>query len=97
MKLTTKTRAEIETIETRFHIIREEHVVPITKKVQILGGISFEDQKLIDASSEELNVYKVRLENILCQTDQKEKYYPRLNNKVALRFLITVMLIIFRW
>ena len=77
MKLTTKTRAEIETIETRFHIIREEHVVPITKKVQILGGISFEDQKLIDASSEELNAYKIRLENILCQTDQKEKDYSR--------------------
>ena len=72
MKLTTKIRTEIETIETRFHIIREEHVVPITKKVQILGGISYEDQKLIDSISEELTVYKVRLENILCQTDQKE-------------------------
>ena len=84
---TGKESEEIETIETRFHIIREEHVVPITKKVQILGGISFEDQKLIDASSEELNAYKVRLENILCQTDQKEKDYS---------LLVTVMLLIFR-
>ena len=70
MQLTTKMKAEINTIQKG-----AEHT---TQNVfSILGGgrgaISFETKKLCDASIRELVAYKVRLENSLCQTDIKEQ------------------------
>ena len=45
-----------------------------TTKLEVLKcGISSEDKDIFRSIMEELNPYKVRLENILCETDIKEQ------------------------
>ena len=69
MRLTTQMIAEFETIQKR-----ADH---ISKKVHpFLDGtrnITFETNDLFDSSIQELTTYKVRLENLLCETDKKEQ------------------------
>ena len=67
MKLTTQMIAEIGTIELRYwHITQKVHPLLQEKK-------TFETKEFIDASIQEMNTYKVRLENLLCETDIKEQ------------------------
>ena len=69
MRLDTLMKAEIKTINVQVgHIIQ--------KVDPFIGGtkyISFETKELFDASIRELTTYKVRLENLLCETDKKEQ------------------------
>ena len=78
MRLTTQLRAEVEATRMR--------VVLLTRDVLHLGLecqrrdpeltdviVYPEYKQKFDAIIEELNIYKVRLENILCETDLKEQ------------------------
>ena len=73
MQLTTQMLAEIEQIETRFRHVVEEYVKPmqlVGLPPELLIEIIFRNSRFIIA---ELNPCKVRLENILCETDIKEQ------------------------
>ena len=61
-------KAEIGTIESR---IRH-----ITKKVYpflVQKNKTFETKEFFDANIQEMTAYKVRLENLICETDIKEQ------------------------
>ena len=71
MRLTTQMRAEFETIRTRIdHIMHE--VFPFTYGSR---KVTNEAKELLDASIQKMTTYKVRLENLLCETDEKEQAY----------------------
>ena len=81
MQLTTQMLAEIESIETRVDHIDREIVQPMLYEFIRYGslgkksGIKTRDflARKSRAIIAELNPYKVRLENILCETDKKEQ------------------------
>ena len=73
MKLTNEMRAEVETIQTRFNQINDEFVVPVQREIMRVGSVFVETIEIGNAIIGELNIYKVRLENILCDTDIKEQ------------------------
>ena len=74
MQLTTQMRSEIETIRKRLDDIDKFLQEKMIKK-------RFLDDEFLEATKElagiilELNPYKVRLENILCETDSKEQVH----------------------
>ena len=73
MQLTDQMLAEIGTIQTRVNHIAMEIVKPMLIEVALGNeGIETRDRKS-RAMIAELNLYKVRLENILCETDVKEQ------------------------
>ena len=71
MKLTTQMRAEIETIRKRvlqiYDVRYKIYMEPMTETTAI--NIKQNSPAIIA----ELNPYKVRLENLLCETDIKEQ------------------------
>ena len=69
MRLTTQMIAEIKTIRTRTEHIFQK-VYPFFDGTR---NITFETKEFFDASIQEMNTYKVRLENLLCETDKKEQ------------------------
>lgn len=74
MRLTTQMRAEVEKVHTRSN----EFIERIEKLMQFsdfegLDGTSIGGGDKIDSIINELSTYKVRLENILCETDDKEQ------------------------
>ena len=72
MQLTTQMQAEIETIRTRVDHICHQVCVPLETEVGSGGEMLPEYEEIVQEVIEELNSYKVRLENILCETDEKE-------------------------
>ena len=72
MKLTAQLRAELGTIETRCDQMSLE-CHRNTREVTRNRGMSSENEDIFRSIMEELNPYKVRLENILCETDIKEQ------------------------
>ena len=73
MQLTTQMQAEIETIRTRVDHIGDQVWIPLETEVGSSGEILPEYEEIAQEVIEELNPYKVRLENILCETDKKEQ------------------------
>ncbi len=73
MELTHQMQAEIETIRIRTMQIHDEVLLPLRREMLRCRGISTESMKYGNAIIEEMNTYKVRLENILCETDIKER------------------------
>ena len=70
-KLTAQLRAEMEAIQARCDQLSMQYN---TNKKEILRKrllISSEDKEIFHSIMQELNPYKVRLENILCETDVK--------------------------
>ena len=65
--LTTQMRDELETIRLRFVRITQEF-----SDFERLSRTSIDCRGKADSIINELNTYKVRLENILCETDHKE-------------------------
>ena len=65
MQLTAQMTAEIATMVKRLKHMRQK-VYPFFD-----SGISFEHKEVIDASIQELTTCKIRLENLLCETDMK--------------------------
>ena len=76
MQLTTQMLAEIGSIQTRVYSIANEIIKPMSSAMifEEPNKVEFEirDRKS-RAIIAELNPYKVRLENILCETDRKER------------------------
>ena len=71
MRLTTQMKAEIETIRKRVDVLS-------SKLQQMVMG--FDDgEHIVRATIVELKPYKVRLENILCETDIKEQAHSPMN------------------
>ena len=70
MKLSAHLLAELGTIETRCD---QMNMGFQNKKMEVLRkrGILSEDEEIFHSIMQELNPYKVRLENILCETDVK--------------------------
>ena len=66
MRLTTQMRAEMKTIRTRLAQIRALELSHLKRDYSLGGGKA-------DSIINELFTYKVRLENILCETDNKEQ------------------------
>ena len=74
MQLTTQMAAEVEAISARIWFINKEHLEPMVMGFVKNGAPSKDRYKPIClANMEELNSCKVRLENILCETDEKEQ------------------------
>ena len=74
MQLTTQMLAEVGSIQTRVCYIFDEIIIPMLFEASLGNELEIEtrDQK-IRAIIAELNPCKIRLENILCATDQKEQ------------------------
>jgi len=68
MQLTAQMKAEIETMRI---ILRVQHIV--SPMISIHKAISLEIKEIFDSSIQESSTYKVRLENLLCETDIKEQ------------------------
>ena len=87
MRLTTQMQVEVQTIDTRVYHITEQVLIPMEAEQMKLGAsmpktrdLFVKTQKhwskhrnIAHATITELNPYKVRLENILCETDVKEQ------------------------
>ena len=69
MELTTQMLAETDAIRTRVH--------DISKEMSNLRLIHELEDRRFHAFMAELNPYKVRLENILCETDVKEQAHSQ--------------------
>ena len=77
MRLTARMLIELRTINRRVDHISREIVYPILFKCQF-PPISSEMIENTQAVIAELNGYKTRCENILCETDIKEKAHEDL-------------------
>ena len=75
MRLTPQMQVEIGKIRTRVEFMVQQVCAPLEAKMMKRGGylIRGEDDVIAHAAIAELNPYKVRLENILCETDIKEQ------------------------
>ena len=73
MRLTTQMQAEFETIHGRIECIKKEVLTSVIEDFERFGGVSFQTGTKNEIFYEELNTYKVRMENILCETDDKEQ------------------------
>ena len=85
MKLTTQMRAEIDTTHTRVSQLAQEFWMTIRRATESLGRISSETGENMAAIIEELKTHKVRIENILCETDIQEQ--DHLSTTMADRWL----------
>ena len=78
MELTTQMQAEMGTIRTRVDHICDQVWIPLEIELMRRGGnCTVKDEDTAHATVAELNPYKVRLENILCETDVKEKAHSQ--------------------
>ena len=73
MRLTTQMQAELETIQGRIECIKNEVILSVIEDFERFGGVSFQTDTKNEIFYEELNTYKVKMENILCETDDKEQ------------------------
>ena len=91
MKLTTQMRAEIDTTHTRVSQLAQEFWTTIRRATESLGRISSKTGEDMAAIIEELKTHKVRIENILCETDIQEQgqlSYTLTNRWLRRRFFI---------
>ena len=73
MELTPQMYAEVGTIEDRVEHISDRVWNPLEEEWMRCCRMTDEDVNIMNAIIAELNPYKVRLENILCETDMKEQ------------------------
>ena len=66
-------KAEFETIRKRVDFISKEVWIPLETKWMRLGRILPEDVNIGHVVNAEVYPFKVRLENMLCETDSKEQ------------------------
>ena len=83
MHLTTQMQAEIGTIRTRVGYIVDQVWHPLEKEMMRRGGCNAEDKSTSHSIIAELDAYKVRLENILCETDIKEQARSSINHRIV--------------
>ena len=75
MHLTDQMLAEIETIRSRVDFITSQVMVPLEAEMMRRGVYMKKDEDIARATIAEMSPFKVRLENILCETDCKEQAY----------------------
>ena len=85
MRLTTQMQAEIEAIRTRNLALHQVSILLI-EEMKRRGGILAKDKETAHATIAELNPYKIRLENILCETDIKEQARSPMNLRIVIFF-----------
>ena len=88
MQLTNQMLAEIEHIQARVRHVYEKFVKPMEFEIlqpEPSTEIISRNRRIIIA---ELNPCKVRLENILCETDRKEQAHSHLNHLIRIFQLI---------
>ena len=73
MELSTQMRAEVETIHNRLAEINQNFILPMKKETIQIKGVSLRTKAIVGPIIEELIPYKVALENLLCETDNKEQ------------------------
>ena len=73
MRLTAQMQAEIESIRTRVFLIHEQVLIPIFEGLQKHRRFLTKDKDTAHTTIAELNPYKIRLENLICETDIKEQ------------------------
>ena len=83
MRLTTQMQAEIESIQARLHRTNDQVWIPLKEGMKRRGGFLAEDEDTHHAFIEELNPYKIRLENMLCETDMKEQARSPMNLRIG--------------
>ena len=77
MHLTTQMQAEFETIRKRLDIIAKQVWIPMETKLMRLVGVTPKDVHIGYVINAEVYPYKVRLENMLCDTDCKEQAHSQ--------------------
>ena len=95
MQLTTQMLVEMKSIQTRVCRIQEILFPMITESVMTSPdneGIETRHRK-IRASIAELNPYKVRFENMLCETDVKEQAHSHLNQVIRFSSLLAIRIL----
>ena len=79
MRLTTQLRAEVDATRMRVEFLTCDVLLPLgiqcSRQSPALNEVlvSPEHKQIFDSVMQELSIYKVRLENILCETDMKEQ------------------------
>ena len=73
MRLTAQMQAEVERIRTRVDLIQAQAWVPLIELMKRRSEFLAKDKDTAHATIAELNPYKIRLENILSETDMKER------------------------
>ena len=79
MQLTTQMQAELKNIQSRVDFISEEFWIPLETDLTTRIKITPEHVKTAHCVYTELHPYKVRLENMLCETDVKEQAHSNLS------------------
>ena len=74
MRLTPQLRAEGACMMQAYLCIKKEYL-ELVKKASRLDRVSLAEEENCQAIIAELNPYKVRLENIFCETDIKEQVH----------------------
>ena len=72
-KLTAQLRAEMEAIEARLGQVKMEILTNLNVVARNQCIVYDENKEFCRLLMKEVNSYKVRLENILCETDIKEQ------------------------
>ena len=72
-KLTAQLRAEMEAIDARLVQVKKECQRNLNEIARNQCRVYDENKEFYRLLIKELNSYKVRLENILCETDIKEQ------------------------
>lgn len=75
MQLTTQMQAEMKTIQSRVDFISEKFWIPLEADLTTRIKITPEHVKTAHYVYAELHPFKVRLENMLCETDVKEQVH----------------------
>ena len=78
MRLTNELRTELGAIQTEVDRINYECFMPMVLEYKTCRKISASSKENIHQLNEKLNAYKVRLENIFCETDIKEQAHKKL-------------------
>ena len=73
MQLTTQMQADLKTIRSRVDLISEQFWIPLEAELTSRIKITLKHVKIAHVVYSELHPYKVRLENMLCETDIKEQ------------------------
>ena len=84
MRLTAQMQSEIESIRTQIDLAFQQVWIPLTEELHRRGyQVLAKDKDTAHATIAELNPYKIRLENMLCETDIKEQARSSMNFRIV--------------
>ena len=84
MRLSAQMKAELESIRTRLNLGYNQVWIPLTEELTRRGYLkTAKDRDTAHATIAELIPYKIRLENMLCETDIKEQARSPMNLRIV--------------